>query len=55
MDYKTPNTALFNLPFIIESFNDMPYKALGTSGWYVPNVGVGTWKFGYPETGDGSE
>ncbi|HEY9343382.1 MAG TPA: aldo/keto reductase [Hanamia sp.] len=54
MDYKTPNTALYNIPFIIESFNDMPYKALGTSGWYVPNVGLGTWKFGYPETGDGS-
>lgn len=29
-DYKTPNTALYNIPFIIESFNNMPYKALGT-------------------------
>ena len=54
MDYKTPNKALYNIPFNIELFNGMPYRALGTSGLYVPNVGLGTWKIGYPETGDGS-
>ena len=54
MDHQKPDTALYNIPFKIESFNDMPYRQLGTSGLYVPNVGLGTWKFGYPETGDGS-
>lgn len=54
MDYKTPNIGLYNVPFNIEMFNGMPYQALGTSGLRVPNVGLGTWKIGYPETGDGS-
>lgn len=44
----------FNIPFKIEAFNDMPFRALGNSGLKVPNVGLGTWKIGYPETGDGS-
>lgn len=42
MDYKTPNKALYNIPFNIELFNGMPYRALGTYGLYVPNVGLGT-------------
>lgn len=54
MDYKTPNIALYNVPFNIEMFNGMPYQTMGTSGLRVPNVGLGTWKIGYPETGDGS-
>jgi aryl-alcohol dehydrogenase-like predicted oxidoreductase len=54
MDYKTLNIALYNVPFNIEMFNGMPYQALGASGLRVPNVGLGTWKIGYPETGDGS-
>lgn len=54
MDFKKPNTALYNIPFNLESFNDMPYQRLGASGLHVSNVGLGTWKFGYPETGDGS-
>jgi aryl-alcohol dehydrogenase-like predicted oxidoreductase len=55
MDYTRPNIALYNIPFNIEKmFNDMPYQTLGTSGLRVPNVGLGTWKIGYPETGDGS-
>jgi aryl-alcohol dehydrogenase-like predicted oxidoreductase len=54
MDHKKPDTTLYNIPFHIESFNGMPFQTLGTSGLYVPNVGLGTWKFGYPETGDGS-
>jgi aryl-alcohol dehydrogenase-like predicted oxidoreductase len=54
MDYKKPNIALYNIPFKSEVFNGMPYRALGTSGLQVSNVGLGTWKIGYPETGDGS-
>lgn len=54
MDYKTPNTALYNVPFKTEKFNGMPYRYLGISGLRVPNVGLGTWKIGYPETGDES-
>ena len=32
----------------------MPYVYLGRSGLRVSKVGLGTWKIGYPETGDGS-
>lgn len=32
----------------------MPYRTLGRSGLKVSDVGLGTWKMGYPETGDGS-
>lgn len=54
MDHLQPNTALYNIPFIVEDFNGMPYRPLGRSGLKVPNIGLGTWKMGYPETGDGS-
>ena len=32
----------------------MPFRFLGNSGLKVPNIGLGTWKIGYPERGDGS-
>ncbi len=35
-------------------FNGMPYRALGGSGLQASAVGLGTWKFGYPEKGDSS-
>lgn len=54
MDCKKSDTTLYGIPFNIESFNNMPYRPLGKSGLYAPYVGLGTWKFGYPETGDGS-
>ncbi|AHM63017.1 K+ channel subunit beta [Flammeovirgaceae bacterium 311] len=54
MNYSKPNPVLYNLPFQVDDFNDMPYRPLGTSGFRVPNIGLGTWKIGYPETGDGS-
>lgn len=58
MNYKkshtTLNTSFYGIPFNIESFNNMTCRPLGQSGLYVPYVGLGTWKFGYPETGDGS-
>src|SRR5262249_49684372 len=32
----------------------MPYRRLGGSGLRSPAIGLGTWKFGFPETGDGA-
>jgi len=37
-----------------DEFNGMPYRRLGNSGLRVANVGIGTWKFGYPAQGDGT-
>jgi aryl-alcohol dehydrogenase-like predicted oxidoreductase len=37
-----------------DEYQGMPYRYLGRSGLQVSNVGLGTWKFGYPETGDGA-
>ncbi len=54
MNYKESNPELYNVPFKIESFNGMPCRVLGNSGLKVSNIGLGTWKMGYPETGDGS-
>ena len=54
INHRKPNTQLYNIPFKIEKFNGMPFRTLGTSGLKVPNVGLGTWKMGYPESGDGS-
>ncbi|HHW09205.1 MAG TPA: aldo/keto reductase [Firmicutes bacterium] len=50
----TPNPALYRVPFTTDDFNGMPYRQLGSSGFKVSNVGLGTWKIGYPETGDDS-
>ncbi|MGD8446879.1 MAG: aldo/keto reductase, partial [Desulfobacterales bacterium] len=38
----------------VDEFNGMPYRPLGDSGLRVANVGIGTWKFGCPEKGDGA-
>lgn len=55
MDFLTPNPSLYNTPFrVTDGFKGMPYRPLGASGLRVSNVGLGTWKMGYPETGDGS-
>lgn len=54
MNYTTPSPGLYNLPFELTEFNGMPYRKLGRSGLKVSNVGLGTWKMGYPETGDAS-
>ncbi len=48
------NPALYNLPFTVDDFNSMPYRFFGGTGLRVSSVGLGTWKIGYPETGDGS-
>jgi aryl-alcohol dehydrogenase-like predicted oxidoreductase len=54
MDNLVPNPSLYNIPFRTQEFNGMPYRNLGTSGIRVSNIGLGTWKIGYPETGDES-
>ncbi|HQS05296.1 MAG TPA: hypothetical protein PLT16_06635, partial [Daejeonella sp.] len=46
--------AFYNAPFVVDSFNGMPYRVLGKSGLKGSNIGLGTWKMGYPESGDGS-
>ncbi len=45
---------LYGLPFTVDDFHGMPYRRFGHSGLRVSSVGLGTWKIGYPETGDGS-
>ncbi|GAP15804.1 predicted oxidoreductase [Longilinea arvoryzae] len=54
MESSIPNPAQTDVPFVIDDFHKMPYRRLGQSGLRVSNVGLGTWKFGYPETGDGA-
>jgi len=54
VDHRTPKPELYGVPWTTDEFNGMPYRVLGRSGLRVSNVGLGTWKIGYPETGDGS-
>jgi aryl-alcohol dehydrogenase-like predicted oxidoreductase len=54
MQDKNIVSKFYNIPFETSSFNEMPYRVLGRSGLKVSNVGLGTWKMGYPETGDGA-
>lgn len=48
------DSTYYGIPFILKDFNGMPFRNLGRSGLKVPNVGLGTWKMGYPGTNDGS-
>ena len=54
MDHRVPHPELYRVPWTTDEFSGMPYRLLGRSGLRVSSVGLGTWKFGYPETGDGS-
>lgn len=54
MDHNIPRPEFFKAPLEISRFHDMPYMQLGHSGLWVSKVGLGTWKFGRPETGDES-
>lgn len=54
MDALTPNPDLYNVPNKAAEFHSMPYRYLGSSGLQAPSVGLGTWKFGFPETDDGA-
>lgn len=49
-----PGQALYNIPFVTDRFNEMPFRSLGNSGLKVSDIGLGTWKMGYPDSGDGS-
>jgi len=51
---KYEGQAFYNAPFVVENFNEMPYRVLGKSGLKVSNIGLGTWKMGYPDSGDDS-
>lgn len=53
-DAYEPNADLYRVPFLMDDYRGMPYRYLGSSGLRAPNIGLGTWKFGLPETGDGS-
>ena len=54
MDYRKPTPELYNVPWAATDYKGMPYVYLGKSGLKVSKVGLGTWKIGFPETGDGS-
>jgi aryl-alcohol dehydrogenase-like predicted oxidoreductase len=54
MNHREPHPDLYGVPYSTEEFNGMPFRPLGRSGLRVPRVGLGTWKFGLPETGDGA-
>lgn len=54
MSQLKPNLNLYNLPTKFADFHGMPYKQLGKSGLRASAIGLGTWKYGYPETGDQS-
>ncbi len=51
---SAPDPTLYGLPFTVDDFAGMPFRRLGSSGLRVSSIGLGTWKFGFPETGDGS-
>ena len=44
----------YGMGFAFSEFNGMPYMKLGSSGLKVSKMGLGTWKFGYPERDDNS-
>ena len=48
------DTRFYGLEFTYSSFKGMPYQRLGNSGLQVSRMGLGTWKMGYPERGDGA-
>lgn len=54
MDHLTPRPDRYDIPYAMDSFHQMPYRKLGGSGLAAASIGLGTWKFGYPDTGDGS-
>lgn len=54
MNHLVPHPEFYGASCDDNAFNGMPYRRLGRSGLWVSNVGIGLWKFGFPETGDGA-
>lgn len=54
MSYLEPNRDLYGISFTSDGFHGMPYRKFGRTGLSAGTVGLGTWKFGLPETNDGS-
>jgi 1-deoxyxylulose-5-phosphate synthase len=54
MDHTQPHPDLYNASWTTDAFNGMPYRPVGRSGLRASAIGLGTWKFGLPETGDGA-
>jgi aryl-alcohol dehydrogenase-like predicted oxidoreductase len=54
MSYLEPNRDLYGIDFQSDSFHGMPCRKFGRTGLSAGVVGLGTWKFGLPETNDGS-
>jgi 1-deoxyxylulose-5-phosphate synthase len=54
MDHSLPKPEFFKAPLDIYQYHGMPYLRLGNSGLWASKVGLGTWKFGRPVTGDES-
>ncbi|HOB06043.1 MAG TPA: aldo/keto reductase [Propionibacteriaceae bacterium] len=54
MARRDPDPRLNDTPFKTTEFHGMPYVQVGASGLRASRVGVGTFKFGYPDSGDGS-
>jgi aryl-alcohol dehydrogenase-like predicted oxidoreductase len=54
MEHLLPHTEYYHIPFTTNGFHNMQYVQLGGSGLRVSKIGLGTWKYGYPETNDGS-
>lgn len=52
MDHSIPKPEFYKAPLDIYQYHGMPYMRLGNSGLWAPKVGLGTWKFGRPETGN---
>jgi len=54
MDHSVPHPDLYGVEYEMDDFNGMPYRWIGQSGLRASAVGLGTWKYGLPETGDGA-
>jgi aryl-alcohol dehydrogenase-like predicted oxidoreductase len=54
MDDTVPHPDLYRVPFMSDEWHGMPYRRAGQSGLRTSVIGIGTWKFGFPETGDGA-
>lgn len=54
MDHTVPHPELYSAPWLTDDYRGMPYRRLGPTGLRVSNIGIGLWKNGCPETGDGA-